>query len=239
MLTAGDCTSLEPRPEQSQVEATLPRVLTVLSFVLEKLVARNDQLLESLSRQLNGLGSHGSAMLGKSLNGFHGVRPPSISIPKYLERIYKYTGCSPSCFVVGFVYIDRLVHKHPDSLVVSLNVHRLLVTSVMVASKMLDDEHYNNAFYARVGGVSNSELNRLEMELLFLLDFGVVVSSRVFESYCLHLEREVLLNGHGGHGRIDKALVLSDPALDDVTELPAVEDAQATPDPPSLPQVVD
>lgn len=100
--------------------------------------------------------------------------------------------------------------------------------------------HYNNAFYARVGGVSNAELNRLEMELLFLLDFGVVVSSRVFESYCLHLEREVLLNGHGAHGKIDKALVLSDPALDDVTELPVVEDdAQATKDPPSLPQVVD
>ncbi|XP_030459541.1 cyclin-U1-1 [Syzygium oleosum] len=240
MLAAGDCTGLEPRPELSQVEATaVPRVLTVLSFVLEKLVARNDRLLESLGRQLNGLGSHGSAMVGKSLDGFHGVRPPSISIPKYLERIFKYTGCSPSCFVVGFVYIDRLVHKHPDSLVVSLNVHRLLVTSVMVASKMLDDEHYNNAFYARVGGVSNSELNRLEMELLFLLDFGVVVSSRVFESYCLHLEREVLLNGQGGHGKIDKALVLSDPALDDVTELPVVEDAQATTDPPSLPQVVD
>lgn len=141
MLTTGDCTGLELQPEPTQVEATaVPRVLTVLSFVLEKLVARNDRLLESLGRQLNGLGSHGSAMVGKSLDGFQGVRPPSISIPKYLERIYKYTGCSPSCFVVGFVYIDRLVHKHPDSLVVSLNVHRLLVTSVMVASKMLDDE---------------------------------------------------------------------------------------------------
>ncbi|XP_010035608.2 cyclin-U1-1 [Eucalyptus grandis] len=238
MLAAGDCTSLEPRPEPSQVEGTLPRVLTALSFVLERLVARNDRLLESLSGQLNGLGGHRWAMLGKSLNGFHGVRPPNISIPKYLERIYKYTGCSPSCFVVGYVYIDRLLHKHPDSLVGSLNVHRLLVTSVMVASKMLDDEHYNNAFYAKVGGVSNAELNRLEMELLFLLDFGVVVSSRVFETYCFHLEREVLLNGHGEHGKIEKALF--DPApLDDVTELPVVEDALATADPPALDQAVD
>ncbi|KAI6672831.1 hypothetical protein NL676_000737 [Syzygium grande] len=215
MLATGDCTGLELQPEPSQVEATaVPRVLTVLSFVLEKLVARNDRLLESLGRQLNGLGSYGSAMVGKSLDGFHGMRPPSISIPKYLERIYKYTGCSPSCFVVAR-------HERHGRL------------------KMLDDEHYNNAFYARVGGVSNSELNRLEMELLFLLDFGVVVSSRVFESYCLHLEREVLLNGHGRHGKIDKALVLSDPALDDVTELPVVEDAQATTDPPSLPQAIE
>ncbi|XXG76555.1 hypothetical protein AAC387_Pa08g0883 [Persea americana] len=56
-------------------------------------------------------------------------------------------------------------------------------------------KHYNSAFYARAGGISDSELNRLELELLFLLDFSVVVSSRVFESYCLHLEKEMMWNG--------------------------------------------
>jgi hypothetical protein len=40
---------------------------------------------------------------------------------------------------VGYVFIDRLIHRQPDLLVTSLNVHRLLVTSVMVATKMLDD----------------------------------------------------------------------------------------------------
>ena len=73
------------------------------------------------------------------MHASHGVRAPNISIPKYLERIYKYTNCSPSGFVVGYVYIDRLAHKHPYSLIISLNVHRLLVASVMVASKVLDD----------------------------------------------------------------------------------------------------
>lgn len=125
MLAGADDTQLR-RPELSEA-GPRPRVLTILSFVLEKLVARNDQLTAV------------SARLGKRLNGFYGVRAPSISIAKYLERIYKFTNCSPSCFVVGFVYIDRVVHRHPESLVVSLNVHRLLVTSVMVASKMLDD----------------------------------------------------------------------------------------------------
>ena len=126
-------------PEPGLAESTTPRVLTILSSVLEKLVARNDQLVECLSQHLDELSLYSSGRVGKSLNAFHGVRAPSISIPKYLERLYKYTSCSPSCFVVGYVYIDRLLHRHPDSLVISLNVHRLLVTSVMVASKMLDD----------------------------------------------------------------------------------------------------
>ncbi|PON68779.1 Cyclin [Parasponia andersonii] len=234
MLAAAECTSFQSRPEPSQADQTTPRVLTILSSVLEKLVARNDRLMEGPSQPLegpiNGTSSGSAARTGKSLNAFHGVRAPSISIAKYLERLYKYSSCSPSCFVVGYVYIDRLLHKYPDSLVASINIHRLLVTSVMVASKMLDDVHYNNAFYARVGGVSNAELNRLEIELLFLLDFGVVVSSRVFEIYCLHLEKEMLMNG--SCQKIEKVLALS--AVDDVTEI-SVEDTQSS----SPPQIID
>ena len=90
--------------------------------------------------------------------------------------------------------------------------------------------HYNNAFFARIGGVSNAELNRLELELLFLLDFGVGVSSRVFEFYCLHLEREMMFNGVGQ--KIERAIIPS--ALDDVTEI-SVDDTQSS----SPPQIVD
>ncbi|KAH0903992.1 hypothetical protein HID58_043495, partial [Brassica napus] len=81
-----------------------------------------------------------------------------ISIAKYLERIYKYTKRSPACFVVGFAYIGRLAHKHTHYL------------------------HYTNEFYARVAGVSNRDLNKMELELLFLLDFRVTA----FESYSFH-----------------------------------------------------
>ncbi|KAF5190152.1 Cyclin [Thalictrum thalictroides] len=205
-------------PNETEPTPPTPRVLSLLSFVLERLVARNDDLIGSPRQQQV-----------RSLKVFDGVRAPNISIRKYLERIYKYTNCSPSCFVVGYVYIDRLVHKYPNSLVVSLNVHRLLVTSVMVAAKVLDDEHYNNAFYARVGGVSNKELNRLELELLFLLDFSVVVSSRVFESYCLHLEKELILWGNVGE-KIDR--LVPSGSLDDETEI-SVEYTQPSSSPPS------
>ncbi|KAJ4977197.1 hypothetical protein NE237_002303 [Protea cynaroides] len=228
MLTGGE----EGGSEPNEAEPTTPRVLTVLSFVLERLVDRNDRLTVhsgglNHQQQVDAEGLTSSAPGGKGLNAFHGVRAPSISIPKYLERIYKYTNCSPSCFVVGYVYIDRLVHRHPNSPVISLNVHRLLVTSVMVASKMLDDVHYDNAFYSRVGGVSNAELNRLELELLFLMDFSLMVSSRVFESYCLHLEKEMMWFGVGL--KIERAVMFA--SLDDETEI-SVEDTIQSSSPP-------
>lgn len=51
--------------------------------------------------------------------------------------------------------------------------------------------HFNNAFFARVGGVSVGELNRLELEFLFRLDFKLGVTISVFESYCAYLERDM------------------------------------------------
>ncbi|KAK6919396.1 Cyclin PHO80-like [Dillenia turbinata] len=90
-------------------------------------------------------------------------------------------------------------------------------------------EHYNNAFYARVGGISNAELNRLELELLYLLDFRVNASFRAFESYCLHLEKEILCNGMVQ--RIERAL--SSNTVHDLTEI-SVDDTQQSISPPQM-----
>lgn len=53
----------------------------------------------------------------------------------------------------------------------SLTVHRLVISSVLIAVKMTDDRYYNNAFFAKIGGVALSELNVMELEMLKLLDF--------------------------------------------------------------------
>lgn len=110
---------------------------------------------------------------------------------------------APSCFVVAYAYIDRLIQQQPHLRITSLNVHRILITSVLVAAKFLDDMYYDNAYYAKIGGITTREMNTLEWEFLFLLDFRLQVTVSVFESYCSHLEREVAL---GGGYQIERAL---------------------------------
>ncbi|KAL2611198.1 hypothetical protein R1flu_022890 [Riccia fluitans] len=162
------------------------RVLSVLSSLLERVVARNERQASALNNR---------SQSPPKLTVFHGLRAPTISIEKYLERIFKYANCSPSCFVVAYAYIDRLTQQQPGIPITSLNVHRLLITSVMVAAKFLDDAYYNNAYYAKVGGVTTLEMNRLELEFLFRLDFRLQVTVSVFDSYCSHLAREVAYEG--------------------------------------------
>lgn len=116
--------------------AATPRVLVALTVALERLVARNDELAAALEEERR---RRTKPAARGALDVFRAARVPSISVGRYLERLYQYSDCSPSCFVVGFAYMDRLAHRHPSSLLLSVNVHRLLLASLLVASKVLDD----------------------------------------------------------------------------------------------------
>lgn len=61
----------------------------------------------------------------------------------------------------------------------------------MLIPVILLHRHHNNAFFARIGGISNFELNKLELELLFLLNFRLTVTSSVFQRYYSHMEMEM------------------------------------------------
>lgn len=100
-----------------------------------------------------------------------------------------YSPCSVECFVLALVYVDRIMQANWRFLLTSLNVHRLLLTAVMTAVKYHDDCSYNNAYYAKVGGIPLGELNALEIELLFLLGFDLHVPAEVFDRYLAELRK--------------------------------------------------
>jgi hypothetical protein len=118
---------------------------------------------------------------------FHAQKAPAVSVIDYSERIAKYSSCSYCCFVVGVIYMDRFIQQQramqKDFHIHSLNVHRILLASVMVAAKFLDDFYYSNEFWAKIGGVPNGELNTLELEFLFMTNFDLHVSRAVYDSY--------------------------------------------------------
>ncbi|XP_058086187.1 cyclin-U4-1-like [Magnolia sinica] len=161
-----------------QIPYHMPKVITFLSSLLQREAESND-----LDRPFR----------PQRISVFHGLTKPSISVQSYLERIFKYANCSPSCFIVAYVYLSRFAHRQPSLPVDSFNVHRLLITSVMVAAKFMDDICYNNAYYAKVGGISTREMNFLEMDFLFGVGFHLNVTPSTFLSYSSYLHRQMLL----------------------------------------------
>lgn len=118
---------------------------------------------------------------------FHAVRRPGLGVEAYLGRLRTYCQCSSSCFIVSLVYIDRIVKAHPDFEVGSLNIHRLLASTVVLAAKFMDDIYYSNAYYAKVCGLSVKELNSLEVALVKMVNWKLDVSPEEFEEYCKHI----------------------------------------------------
>mmetsp|Transcript_81105 Transcript_81105/g.204177 ORF Transcript_81105/g.204177 Transcript_81105/m.204177 type:complete len:286 (+) Transcript_81105:44-901(+) len=119
----------------------------------------------------------------EALTIFHCVHAPGMGIRAYIDRIRKFFSCSIECYVLGLVYIDRLVKRHPNILVSPLSCHRLLITSMMLAAKFQDDVFYTNTFYAKVGGLKLEELNGLERKMLELLDHRLLVPPSEYELY--------------------------------------------------------
>ncbi|KAL7158479.1 hypothetical protein ABFS83_02G145700 [Erythranthe nasuta] len=163
-----------------------PLVISVLASLIERTLARNERIAKNcrvISQKLS------------KTRVFDSDEAPDLTIQSYLERIFRYTRAGPSVYVVAYVYIDRFCQFYPEFRIGPRNVHRLLITTIMVASKFVEDMNYRNSYFARVGGITREEMNKLEFEFIFMMKFKLHVNVSVYESYCCHLEREVSIGG--------------------------------------------
>lgn len=110
----------------------------------------------------------------------------------------KFTEPQIETLVIAFIYMEQL-NLNTRVTVDRFSVHRLLLTALLIAQKMYQDTFYNNGYFARIGGgmlsnesrfftiisilVTRKELNKLEEEMLFLLDFKMLISPDVYKSY--------------------------------------------------------
>lgn len=113
---------------------------------------------------------------------FHGNTLPSIQLEQYLLRIHKYACQEPSLFVLIVLYAQRVHLTRPSFILDSKSIHRFIIASITIMIKCFCDKYYTNAFYAKVGGMSVQELNALELDLLYLMDWHLVVSIETIQT---------------------------------------------------------
>lgn len=116
---------LDKLPLEEEESEKPPQVVLLIAYVLEKNIQKNDKLLKK-SKTKDGV------------TIFHGSKAPTLNIRQYIERVFKYSKCSPSCFVVAYIYMDKFI-RATTCYLTSLNAHRLFIASVMVATKFIED----------------------------------------------------------------------------------------------------
>ncbi|RDK45041.1 putative Pho80-like cyclin [Aspergillus phoenicis ATCC 13157] len=145
-----------------------PRDIVVLiSSMLMELIRFNDKIPLNQGR----------------LTRFHSRSPPRISVHDYLQRLTTHATLSPPILLSMVYYIDRLCALYPAFTVSSLTIHRFLIASATVASKGLSDSFWTNKTYARVGGITMTELALLELEFLFRVEWRIVPEPEVLVDY--------------------------------------------------------
>ncbi|KAK3723776.1 Pho80p cyclin [Vermiconidia calcicola] len=117
------------------------------------------------------------------LTRFHSRAPPGISVHDYLQRLIHHATISPPILLSMVWYIDRLCQLYPTFTLNSLTVHRFLITAATVAAKGLSDSFYINSVYAKIGGISVSELAILELEFLQKMQWKIVPQPEVLVDY--------------------------------------------------------
>ena len=98
-------------------------------------------------------------------------------LEKYMRRLQKYCPMSTAVWLAAGTYIFRLCVE--DRLVpcTARTVHRLVLGSLRVAMKALEDLRYPQDRFAGVGGVRDTELHFLEIAICYLTDFDLQVSN--------------------------------------------------------------
>jgi Cyclin len=71
----------------------------------------------------------------------------------------------------------------------SLCGNRLILTAVLLAMKVHQDAYHTNKHMALVGGMSNAEVNSLELEFLKTIGFeALIVPKETFQSFAEYLQ---------------------------------------------------
>ncbi len=121
------------------------------------------------------------------IDRFVSATVPKVSLIHYLTRLSHLT-TSNSIFQVAYFYLatfidcsSHMVDKNQIYVLTSRNIHRLIAVAFMLACKYLDDYYFSNKVYAQYSGLPLSELNALELEFLFRINFQLFISPKQYE----------------------------------------------------------
>ncbi|CZT06945.1 hypothetical protein WAI453_012819 [Rhynchosporium graminicola] len=126
---------------------------------------------------------------------FYSKHPPPISLEDYLMRIHRFCPMSTAVYLATSYYIHKLAVDERAIPVTRRNCHRLLLAGLRVAMKALEDLSYPHSRFAKVGGVSDSELARLEISFCFLTNFEFKTSKEKLLEHAISLREISSLQG--------------------------------------------
>lgn len=125
---------------------------------------------------------------------FYCKKPPPIALEEYLSRLHRYCPMSTGVYLATSLYIYRLAIIERKISVTPRNAHRLLLAGLRIAMKALEDLSYPHHRFAKVGGVGEPELAKLEVSFCFLMGFDLKVDEKMLLQHAVTIRQGIFLH---------------------------------------------
>ena len=115
---------------------------------------------------------------------FDSTSVPPISILDFVNRLMMLSNSHPVHLLTTIILLDKLIRANQNTfakvVMSKFSVHRIVATSLMISTKFLEDQYFDNKYWARLMGVDLKEANRLERSFLKYLDYKVNITLENF-----------------------------------------------------------
>lgn len=166
----------------SKLLITTNRISFLLDDILKETKTKIEKSLIRKSQNMQEL------MIFQESLSFYSKSISNISIKSYLEYLIKHTKPCESTLILMLYYIDRLCSKG-RVLLLQNNIHKVLLASLIVTLKFNEDIHENNLYFSKLGGISISKLNEIELDFFMLCGCSLFYDVEKYNYYQKNIER--------------------------------------------------
>jgi hypothetical protein len=143
---------------------------TIAEFINE------DEIVIFISQDFNSIIAYNKQMKRRQKRSkheyIHSSLTPIISLEGFLRLIIKYTEIEHNTLILSYLFIKKLINKE-NFILEKNNIYLLLLTSAVLAKKVLEDLVSDNSYYCQIGLFTEKELNLAEYSLFSRLDYEV------------------------------------------------------------------
>jgi len=113
--------------------------------------------------------------------------PEHRQIYRFVRTLFNAAQLTAECAIIALVYLERLL-TYAEMDIMPSNWRRMVLGSVLLASKVWDDQAVWNVDYCHIlKDISVEDMNELERQCLELLQFNINVPSSVYAKYYFDL----------------------------------------------------